>query len=102
MSALHDKPRGLLRVTVPPAFGAYKLSQVLPGFMNQYPDVQVDMKLTGDLLDLYDNKIDVAIRLTHVPPEDRVAKRLAIFNKWFVPEKVIKKSLVGRNLSMIA
>ena len=74
IAALQGTPQGLLRVTAPPAFAAHVLAEALPAFLQSYPDIQLDLALTSEILDLMEEKIDVAIRLTHTPPEDRVAK----------------------------
>jgi len=74
IAALQDKPKGLLLVTAPTAFAAHILAPAVPEFLKSYPEISLDMKLTGQELNLLKEKIDVAIRLTHQPPEDRVAK----------------------------
>lgn len=74
IAAIQNKPEGLLRITAPSAFAAHILAPILPQFLKKYPDIRLDLKLTGQELDLLKEKIDVAIRLTHNPPEDRIAK----------------------------
>lgn len=76
IASLQSKAQGLLRITSPSAYADNILAPNLPHFLNDYPDITVDMNLTGQLLNLIDQKIDVAIRLTHEPPLDRVAKRM--------------------------
>lgn len=79
MATLQEEPRGLLRVTAPPAYTAHVLSNKLPDFLKQYPDIKLSLNLTSEILDLFDEKIDLAIRLTHVPPPDRVAKLIGYY-----------------------
>lgn len=79
IAALQDKPKGILRVTAPTAFAAHALAPQLPCFLQQYPEVSLDLHLTGMELDLLKERIDVAIRLTHTPPEDRIAKRIGVY-----------------------
>jgi DNA-binding transcriptional LysR family regulator len=79
IASLQDKPSGLLRVTAPPAYAAHKLANHLPGFMKMYPDINLDLKLTGEKLNLVEQKIDVAIRLTHTPPLDKIAKLIGYY-----------------------
>ncbi len=76
LSSLQNKVEGILRITSPSAFADYMLAPNLPRFFKDYPGVRLEMNLTGNLLNLVEEKIDVAIRLTHEPPLDRVAKRL--------------------------
>lgn len=67
---------GILRITSPSAFADHMLAPNLPRFFKDYPDVKLEMNLTGKLLNLVEEKIDIAIRLNHEPPQDRVAKRI--------------------------
>lgn len=76
IASLQEKPTGLLRVTAPPAYAAYRLAKQLPQFLNKYPDIQLELILTAEQLNLVKNKVDVAIRQTHTPPVDRIAKLL--------------------------
>jgi len=76
LSSLQNNPAGLLRVTAPPAYAAHMLAKHLPNFLKKYPEIQLDLNLTGEQLNLLEFKIDVAIRLTHTPPADRIAKLL--------------------------
>lgn len=76
IASLQDKVEGILRITSPGAFADYILAPNLPLFLRDYPDVKLEMNLTGHVLNLVEEKIDIAIRLTHEPPQDRVAKRI--------------------------
>jgi len=79
LSAMQEKAAGLLRVSAPTAYAAHKLAHQLPKFLNTYPDVNLDLVLTGEKLNLLKEKIDVAIRLTHTPPEDSIAKLIGYY-----------------------
>lgn len=74
LASLQETPAGLLRITAPSAYATFKLARQLPRFLKMYPEISLDIKLTGEKLNLLEHKIDVAIRLTHTPPPDRVAK----------------------------
>ncbi len=76
LARLRDKPEGLLRITAPSAYCAHRLAPIMPEFLKHYPDIKVDLRTTAELLDLVRDKIDIAIRLTYTPPEDRIAKRI--------------------------
>ncbi len=73
---LQTKASGLLRITAPNAYADYILSPHLSTFLKEYPEISIEMNLTGSLLNLIEEKIDVAIRLTHEPPLDRIAKQV--------------------------
>lgn len=76
VSALQEKPKGKLCLSAPAAFADHLLAPILPKFFELYPEIQLEMRLTGQLLDLGPEKIDLAIRLTHTPPHDKFAQRL--------------------------
>ena len=73
---LHEVPRGLLRITAPIAFGSEQIARVLPGFMERYPEVQVEMDVSDRPVELAAEGYDVAIRLTSQPPPLLAARRL--------------------------
>jgi len=77
MAGLQDKVQGVLRITSPSAYAEHQLAPNLPRFLEQHPDIRLEMNFTGQLVNLVEEKVDVAIRLTHEPPLDRVAKRIS-------------------------
>lgn len=58
------EPRGRIVVTAPADFGAMVLTDVLARFGRQYPQVDVDVRISGRILDLVTAGIDAAIRLS--------------------------------------
>jgi DNA-binding transcriptional LysR family regulator len=58
------EPRGRIVVTAPADFGAMVLTDVLARFGRQYPQVEVDVRISGRILDLVTAGIDAAIRLS--------------------------------------
>ncbi len=59
-----SSPRGRLVVTAPADFGAAVLSEALVRFARRYPHVEVDVRISGQFLDLAKEGIDAAIRIT--------------------------------------
>lgn len=74
---LQKKVQGTLRVTTPRGYADYFLAPNLHYFLNQYPDISLEMIHTEEYLDFIKEKIDLAIRITHTPSVDKVAKHLA-------------------------
>lgn len=70
-------PRGLLRVSLPVAFGQLHVSPALPAFIARYPDVRLELLLSDEVVDLAEQRLDLSIRLGHVHSPDVVARRLA-------------------------
>ena len=57
-------PGGTLRVSTSMAFGNAQLAALLPEFMARYPDVRVVLSLQDRYVDLVEDGIDVALRLS--------------------------------------
>jgi len=70
------RPRGTLRVTTSVSFGERCIVPLLPRFMTTYPELTVDLLLVEAIVDLVAERIDVAIRLGHLPDSSLVVSRL--------------------------
>ncbi len=57
------QPTGVIRVTAPIVFGQMWLAPRLPGFLAQYPDVDVHLTLVDRTVDLIEEGEDLAIRI---------------------------------------
>lgn len=55
-------PRGKLRVTAPVAFGEHVLGPLIPQFLKEYPEILLELDLSGDVRDLKRDGFDVGIR----------------------------------------
>lgn len=58
----HTEPRGFVRLSCPQGLLQNLVADVLPGFMNVYPDVRVQLKVINRRADLVEDGIDVALR----------------------------------------
>ena len=81
---LHSEPRGLLRLTVPVAFGRLHIAPALSDFLERYPEMKIDMATTDRFADLAEEGYDVAIRIIDQPAPTLVARRLAPVNRKLV------------------
>lgn len=72
-----DRPSGLLRVTAPSDFAMGLLPELSAGFVEKYPEVQLEMVASDDRLDFDAQRIDCALRVgTHRDSNLRVQKLL--------------------------
>lgn len=79
------EPSGPLRVSVPVAFGSRRIAPSLTVFLQKYPKLELDVKLSDAFVDLVSERIDVAIRLGEVAAmADVVSKRVGIFTRYLV------------------
>lgn len=74
-------PRGILRVAAPASFGRMHLLPALNGFFEQYPELQVDLKLSDTIIDLVEGGFDIAIRNSALKDSTLIAKKLAPDNR---------------------
>ncbi len=72
-----DSPRGVLRISASLTFGRMFIAPLLPRLVARYPELRCELILTDQVVDLVEDNIDLALRMTRVPPDDAVAKRLA-------------------------
>lgn len=71
-----DEPRGLVRLSVPKAVGRFVVHPHMPAFLARYPKVDVQIRLDDRHLDLIDEQIDLAIRITDQPPPGLMGRPL--------------------------
>jgi DNA-binding transcriptional LysR family regulator len=69
--------RGVLRIAAPLTFGAMHLGGVVARYLEQHPQVTVEVTLGDRYIDLLGEGIDVAIRIGRLLDSDLVARRLA-------------------------
>ena len=68
--------RGPIHVSCPPALGRIFLLPALQEFCRLYPDVSVRITLKSGLIDLIEERVDVALRFTDEPEQNLVARNL--------------------------
>jgi DNA-binding transcriptional LysR family regulator len=84
VSRLHSEPRGLLRISVPVAFGRLHVATILPEFLAAYPDLKIDMVTTDRFVDLAEEGYDVVVRIVDQPAPNLVARKLASVHRKMV------------------
>ncbi len=74
-------PRGLLRVNSTVGFGECCILPLVPEFLALYPEVELDLSLTDGVIDLIEERTDVAIRVG--PMRDSSLKARKLFeSRW--------------------
>src|SRR5690606_20470587 len=71
------EPRGLLRVSAPRNFGETTLAEALFAFLRAHPEVTLDLRLEDRCVDVVDEGIDVALRISAMPDSSLIARRIA-------------------------
>ena len=70
---LAGTPRGLIRLTAPVALGRQHLAPCIAAFLQQFPDIHIELELTDRFVNLANEGFDLAIRHTSAPPDTHVA-----------------------------
>lgn len=75
--------RGRIRITMPVVTANLVLNQALTEFCEQYPHIQVELRITNRFVDIIDEGYDLAIRTAQLEDSSLVARRLVDSN-WVV------------------
>ncbi|MBW4505248.1 MAG: LysR family transcriptional regulator [Scytonematopsis contorta HA4267-MV1] len=73
---ISGKPKGTLRATASVSFGLKCIVPLLANFQSLYPELAVDLLLTDTVVDLFADRIDVAVRLGQLADSTLIAERL--------------------------
>jgi DNA-binding transcriptional LysR family regulator len=69
-------PRGVLRLTVPDAFGRLVVLPLLEKYLRAWPDVQVEVSFTDRLADIVEEGLDLAVRIGVTSSDTRLVSRV--------------------------
>jgi len=69
-------PRGRVSINTSFAFGTEVLIPLVPRLIDQHPQLALDIELTARVVDLMDERADIAIRWGPLPSSDLIARRL--------------------------
>jgi DNA-binding transcriptional LysR family regulator len=78
------EPAGRVRLNVPEHASTLLLAPVLPVFLERYPGIAIDLRVSNSLLDVVDAGADAGIRYGDTVPEDMIAQRLSADLHWVV------------------
>lgn len=70
-------PQGTLRVTASASFGRMHLIPALAGFIEHYPDLKIDLRLSDSITDLVEGGFDIAVRNSQLNDSSLIARKLA-------------------------
>jgi len=74
---LQRTPSGKLQVTAPVTYGESLIAPLVNNFVAKYPELEVRLHLSNQIVDLVDEGFDLAIRLGKLDDSTMMAKRLA-------------------------
>ncbi len=81
-----SEPHGLLRVNAPMSFSLLHLSPLLPGFLERWPRLRLDVGFTDRFVDVVEEGVDVVVRIASSLPDSAtlLVQRLARTRRFLV------------------
>jgi len=77
ISQYTDKVEGTLRISAPMAFGTLHLSEILPEFLKQWPQLRTEITFDDKLVDLIADGFDIAIRIGELQDSSLISRTLS-------------------------
>jgi len=71
-----QKPRGRLRMSMPPTFAERVLAPLFADFLKQYPEIQIELVASSRRVDVVGEGYDVTLRVGEMPDSALFARRL--------------------------
>jgi DNA-binding transcriptional LysR family regulator len=75
-SGEYRAPRGELIVTAPLVFGRLHVLPVVAEFLEAYPEIDIRMLLSDRMVNLFEDRVDLAVRIGELPDSSLVATRV--------------------------
>lgn len=75
LADVRGTPQGTLRINANKSGATILLRDVIPHFMAEYPEVELDLVSEGRLVDIVEQGFDAGVRLLEAVPQDMVAVR---------------------------
>lgn len=76
LDARDGSVRGLLRITAPVEFGQRYLAPLVNDFLKEYAQISVELTFSDQILPLLDERLDLALRIGHLPDSNMVARQI--------------------------
>jgi len=71
-------PSGKLRIAAPVEIGSFFLASVATEFTRHYPAIELEFLLDDEIVDLLEQKIDIAVRAGALPDSNLIAQKLGV------------------------
>ncbi|OCP01708.1 MULTISPECIES: LysR family transcriptional regulator [unclassified Ensifer] len=84
VSAETEIPSGTLTLTAPLDYGAKVVTNAVAAYLDAYPAMRVDLNFNDTVLDMIENRLDLAIRAGWLIDSSERAKRIGTFEQYLV------------------
>jgi DNA-binding transcriptional LysR family regulator len=96
------RPRGRVRIAMPPVVLTHCIAQALPVFRKAFPDIELEIETGHGFADLDRQQADIAVRLQHEPQPDLVGVRIGqAFEACYATPEVAKTRSDHRQASQL-
>jgi len=105
LAEMRSGPCGVVRLAAPLAAAQYLLPQILPSFLRRYPLIKVQVMVTDRPVDLFEDKIDIAVRArTELGNEMLTMRKLATGHRVLAasPDFVAEHGITGDDPKVLA
>jgi DNA-binding transcriptional LysR family regulator len=99
-AAMHteqDDPIGLLRVSAPVLYGRARMMNAVRTYTQRYPKVQLDLRLTDRLVNLVEEGVDLALRVSDLDDGSLSVRRLGGVASYFVASPALRAAHARHN-----
>jgi DNA-binding transcriptional LysR family regulator len=80
-SGEYSAPRGDLVITAPIVFGRLHVLPVVSEFLKAYPEIDIRMVLADRVVNLFEDHVDLAVRIGELPDSSLVATRVGAIRR---------------------
>lgn len=77
ISEADGPPRGILRVSLPVGFARLHIAPAISEFLQACPAIELDITMTDSIVNLVEERVDLAIRIGSLQSSSLIARRLA-------------------------
>ena len=75
-------PRGLMRLTVPDAYGRLVILPLVGQYLARWPELRMEVSFTDRQADIVGEGYELAIRIGEAPPDTRLVSRVVARYRW--------------------
>ncbi|RTR29755.1 LysR family transcriptional regulator [Shewanella atlantica] len=83
LQTLENKPKGKVRINSPVTFGNIVLAPIVADFLQQYPDINIELTLDNDLIDTLHEQVDLVFRIGELASSTLIARQIAVYEMVF-------------------
>ena len=77
-------PRGSMRITAPITFGSNYVAPLMTVFLDDYPQIDIDLDLSDRIVDLVEEDVDLAVRIGSLTDSSMIARTVGEVRRLFV------------------